>query len=48
MSVKLLIEQCLEPLSLKEGCTGLSEALLVKIPHCRKSRVTAQFFKLSV
>ena len=43
MSVKLLIEQCLEVLSLKGGCKGLSEATRVKIPHCRKSRVTAHF-----
>ena len=41
MSVKLLIKQCLELLSIKVGCTGLSEATLVKIPHCWKSRVTA-------
>ena len=30
MSVKLLTEQCLEFLSLKGGCTGMSEAMLVK------------------
>ena len=42
MSVKLLTEQCLELLSLfKWGCTGWSEATLVKIPHCWKSCVTA-------
>ena len=40
MSVKLLTEQCLELLSLKGGCTGLSEAMLVKMPHCWKSLVT--------
>ena len=33
MSVKLLTEQCLEILSLKGGCTSLSEAKLVKMPH---------------
>ena len=41
MSVKLLTEQYLELLSLKGGCTGLSEATLVKMPHCWKSRFTA-------
>ena len=41
MSVQLLTEQCLELLSLKGGCTGSSEATLVKMPHCWKSRVTA-------
>ena len=44
MSVKLLIKQCLELLSLKVGCTGLSEATLVKIPHCWKTYVVAQMF----
>ena len=42
MSLKLLTEQCLEFLSLNGGCTGLSEATLVKMPHCWKSRVMAQ------
>ena len=28
-------------LSLKGGCTGSSESRLVKMPHCRKSHVTA-------
>ena len=41
MSVQLLTEQCLEIVSLIGGCTGLSEATLVKMPHCWKSRVTA-------
>ena len=31
MSVKLLAEQLLEVLSLKRGCTGLSESTLVKM-----------------
>ena len=48
MIVKLLIKQCLELLSLKVGCTGLSEATLVKIPHCWKSRVTAHMYLLFV
>ena len=42
MSVKLLTEQCLVLLSLKGGCTGSAGATLVKMPHCWKSRVTAQ------
>ena len=41
MSVKLLTDQCLEILSLKGGCTGSSEATLVKMPDCWKSRVTS-------
>ena len=32
MSVKLLTEHHLEFLSLKGGCTGLSESTLVKMP----------------
>ena len=43
MSVKLLTEHNLEFLSLKGGCKGLSEYTLVKMPHCWKSHVTAQF-----
>ena len=39
MTVKLLTEQHLEFLSLKGGCTGLSESTLVKMPHCWKSHV---------
>ena len=42
MSFKLLTEQCLELLSLKGGCIGMSEATLVKMSHCWKSRATAQ------
>ena len=41
MNVKLLTEQHLEFLSLKEGCTGSPESTLVKIPHGWKSRVAA-------
>ena len=33
MSVKLPAEHHLEFLSLKGGCTGLSESTLVKMPH---------------
>ena len=41
MIVKLLTEHNLEFLSLKGGCTGLSESTLVKMSHCWKSHVTA-------
>ena len=41
MIVKLLTEHHLEFLSLKGGCTGLSESTLVKMPHCLKSHVMA-------
>ena len=41
MIVKLVTEQHLEFLSLKGGCTGLSEPTLVKMPHCWKSHDTA-------
>ena len=44
MSVKLLTEHHLEFLSLKGGFTGLSESILVKMPHCWKSHVAAQMF----
>ena len=43
MSVKLLIEQHFEFLSLTGGCTGSSESTLVKMPHCWKSNVMAHF-----
>ena len=41
MTVKLLNEHHLESLSIKGGCTGLSEYTLVKMPHCWKSHVVA-------
>ena len=43
MSVKLLTEKHLEFLSLKGGCTGLSESTLVKIQQCWKSHAAANF-----
>ena len=43
MIVKLLPEHHLEFLSLKGGCRGSSESTLVKMPHCWKSPVTAQY-----
>ena len=42
MAVKLLAKHQLEFLSLKGGCTGLSESTLVKMPHCWESHVTAR------
>ena len=44
MIVKLLAEHHLEFLSLKGGCRGSSEYTLVKMSHCWKSRVAAQFY----
>ena len=41
MNIKQLTERNLELLSLKVGCTGLSESTLVKMPHCWKSHVAA-------
>ena len=43
MTVKLLTEHHLEFQSLKGGCTGSSESTLVKMQHCCKSHVAAQF-----
>ena len=43
MSVNLLTEHHLEFLSLKGGCKGSSEFTLVKMPHCWKSYLTAQY-----
>ena len=34
MTVRLLTKQHLELLSLKGGCTGLSESIFVKLAHC--------------
>ena len=41
MSSKLLTKHHLDYLSFKGGCTGSSESILVKIPHCVKSHVAA-------
>ena len=48
MTVKLLTEHQLEFLSLRGGCTGLSESTHVKMPHCWKSHVTAQLYKIKL
>ena len=42
MNIKLLTEHHLDFLNLTGGCTGSYESTLVKIPHCWKSRDTAQ------
>ena len=42
MSVKLLTEHHLEFQRLKGDCTGSSESVHVKMPHCWKSHVAAQ------
>ena len=47
MSVKLLTEQHLKFLSWIGGCTDPFESTLVKMPHCWKSRITAQMIVLS-
>ena len=44
MIVKLLTGDDLEFLSLKGGCTGSSESTLVKMTHCWKSHVRAQYY----
>ena len=46
MPVKLLAEHQFVFLSLKEGCTGLSEYTLVKTPHCWKSNVVAHMVSI--
>ena len=46
MSVKLLTNRHLEFLSLKGGCTGLSESTLVKMSNCCKSHAVAQIILL--
>ena len=43
MTVKLLTEHNLEFLSLTGGCRGSSESTLVKMPHCCKLHVVAQY-----
>ena len=43
MSVFLLTKHNLEFLSLKGGCIGSSQFTYVKMPHCWKLHVTAQF-----
>ena len=46
MTIKLLIKQHLEFLSLKGGCRGSSESVPVKIPQCWKSRRGSIMLKL--
>ena len=47
LSVKLLSEHHLEFLSLKGGCTGSSQSIHVKMPHCWTSHVAAHFICVS-
>ena len=44
MIVKLLIENHLEFLSLKGGCTGSCESTLIEKSHCWKSHVAAHYY----
>ena len=44
MTLKLLTKHHLEFISLKEGCTGLDESTLVKMPHCWNSDAVAQLY----
>ena len=48
MTVKLLTEQHFEFLNLTGGCTGSSESIHVKMPHCWKSHVTAQMLNVKM
>ena len=47
LTLGLLIEHHLEFLSLKGDCTGSSESIHVKMPHCWKSYVAAQIAFIS-
>ena len=44
VNVKLLTKHHLEFLSLKGSCTGWSESIHIKMPHCWKSHVAAHMF----
>ena len=44
MNIKLLSEHNFEFLSLKGGCTGLSESTLVKVLQCWKSHAAAHYY----
>ena len=48
MRVKLLTEHHLEFLSIKGGCTGLSEFTLVKMSYCWKAHVAAQMWSATI
>ena len=47
MTVKLLVEQHLEFLSLKGGCTGLSESMIAKMPHVAAHMYLSHMYKSS-
>ena len=46
MTVKLLTEHHLEFIYLRGGCTGSSESIRVKVPHCWQSHVAAHIVPL--
>ena len=48
MTVKLLFKHNLEFLSLTGGCTGSSEVINVKMPHCWKSHVMVHLLILFI
>ena len=48
MTLRPLTDHRLDFLSLKGGCTCSSESTLIKILHCWKSHVTAQFIIFSL
>ena len=48
MNIKLMTERHLEFLSLKGGCTGLSESIHVKMPHWWKLHVTAHLLFVAI
>ena len=48
MTPRLLTEQHFEFLCLTGGCTGSSESTLVKMPHCWKSHVAAQYLMVTI
>ena len=48
MTVKLLSEHHLEFISLKEGDTGSSESIHVKMPHCLKSHIAAHLSRSAI
>ena len=48
MTIELLTEHHLEFLSIKGGDTGSYEPTRVKMSHCWKSHVTAQFYSCPI
>ena len=48
MTLRLLTKHYLKFLSLTGACTGSSESIRVKMPHCSRSRVTAHCDSVTV